>query len=198
MLERVLLIAVASVVLTAHVAWADGTVTRARGCGDKIFVNNNEAYSILTATGGDPPADGDQLVGDVNRIGHTVLFDKETGRSISAIVEDRGLNKAEITQRMTTNCRSLLASSFTSGRVERAIGCGNKFFVNTPQGYALLERLAGGIVNEGDDVQGDFNKAGRATIQNRQSGATLTVFVDDYRLSSSAASHAMARKCRPK
>jgi hypothetical protein len=127
-----------------------------------------------------------------------VLFDKETGRSISAIVEDRGLDKAEITQRIAVHCRSLLASSFTSGRVERAIGCGNKFFVNTPQGYALLERLAGGIVNEGDDVQGDFNKAGRATILNRQSGATLTVFVADYRLSASAASHAMARHCRAK
>jgi hypothetical protein len=198
MFERALLAAVAVGLLTVQMAWADGVVTRAKGCGDKIFVNNAGSYSVLTTTGGEPPADGARLVGNVDRIGHTVLFEQETGRSISAIVEDRGLDKSEVTQRMTTNCRSLLASSFTSGRVERAIGCGNKFFVNTPQGYALLERLAGGTINEGDDVQGDFNKAGRATIQNRQSGAMLTVFVDDYRLSASAATHVMQRKCHAK
>ncbi len=186
----------AAFVAMAAAARADGTVVRAKGCGDKIFVLGTDGYSILTATGGDLPADGDTLTGQTDRIGHAVLFDRNTGRTLSVIVEDRRLDKSQATQRIAIACRSYLASNFTSGRVERATGCRNRILVNTAQGYSVLERLAGGIVADGDEVSGDFNKAGRATITEKRSGATLIVFVEDFRLSAGAASRKMAGYCR--
>lgn len=176
-------------------ARADGTVTRASGCGERIFTSSTAGYSVLVASASDV-ADGDLLTGDLDRIGHVMLLDKNSGRSISAQVEERGLDKSEVTQRIATHCRSLLANTFTTGQVERSEGCGNKLFVDTPKGYAVLERIGGGIVHEGDTLTGNFNKPGRATVQNPQSGTEMTVFVDDFGLSRSALQRQIDRACR--
>jgi len=97
--------------------------------------------------------------------------------------------------RIAASCRSQTAYNLTSGQVERADGCGNKIFVNTPQGYAILELLSGGVIASGDTLTGDFNRAGRATVKNPQTGAGFVVFVDDFQLPKSAATRKIAESC---
>ena len=177
-------------------ARADGTVTRASGCGDKIYATSTNGFAVLVATGPGSVKDGDELRGDLDKIGHVMLYDRTSGRTVSANVEERGLDKGQISQRIATGCRAPLTASFATGRVERSEGCGNKIFVDTPSGFAVLERIAGGIVNRGNTLAGDFNRAGRATVQNRDAGGTLTVFVEDFRLSRSAAQRKIDASCR--
>jgi hypothetical protein len=177
-------------------AFADGTVLRAKGCGDKVFVATENAFSVLTATELGAADDGDKLVGNTDRLGFSAFFIPQSGRRFSASVDERGLSKSEITTRIAASCHSATGARPTSGQVERAAGCGNKIFVNTDQGYAVLERLAGGLVYAGDTLTGDFSRAGRATIKDRQTGAELTVFVDDFQLPKSAAQRKITESCR--
>jgi len=177
-------------------AWADGTVYRVKGCGDRIFVSSGEDYSVLVKTTGDPVAEGDEIIGDVVNIGHPELLDRSTGRTFSAIVEDRHLGRTEINQRIAVRCRSPVGPGLVTGTVERSAGCGNKIFLATPRGYAMLDRSSGGNVSNGDHLTGDFNRSGRATVQNRETGGTLTVFVDDYMMSRAAVNARIAASCR--
>ena len=55
----------AAALLGAAPAYADGTVLRAKGCGDKIFVASDKAYAVLVTTDQIVAVDGDKLVGDV-------------------------------------------------------------------------------------------------------------------------------------
>ncbi|HYM74053.1 MAG TPA: hypothetical protein VET89_13815, partial [Stellaceae bacterium] len=118
-----------ALLLAAGAARADGSVTRAKGCGDKIFAAGVDGYSVLSGLGEGAVADGDQLVGNLEKIGHVTLYDKTAGHSVFAIVEEHGLDKATVTQRIAAACRSFLANTFTTGRVTRTRGCGNKIFV---------------------------------------------------------------------
>lgn len=185
-----------SLLLAALPAHADGSVARAAGCGERIFTASQTGYSVLVAAAPGQVADGDLLTGDLDRIGHVMLLDQNSGRTISAQVEEHGLDKNELAQRIAVHCRSLLANSFVSGRVERSEGCGNKILVDTPKGYAVLERIGGGIANTGDTLTGNFNKAGRASVQDVQTGAMITVFVDDFQISRSAFQRYIDRNCR--
>lgn len=186
---------IASVFVAAAPAFADGTVLRAKGCGDKIFVGGDDGYSVLIASPG-AVDDGDTIVGDLKRIGFGAFYDSKSGRRFSASVDERGLDKSTVTTRIATSCRSQTAYALTSGQVEHADGCGTKIFVNTPQGYAILERLSGGIVANGDTLTGNFNRAGRATVKNLKTGAEFVVFVDDFQLPKSAANRRIAQSCR--
>jgi hypothetical protein len=177
-------------------AFADGTVLRAKGCGDKVFVAGANSYAVLLATEPGAADDGDKLVGDTDRIGYASFLIPQSGRRFSASVEERGLDKSEIGARIAASCRSATDYNLTSGQVERAAGCGNKIFVNTVQGYAVLERLAGGLVYVGDTLTGNFNRAGRGTVKDQQTGAELIVFVDDFQLPKSAAQHKITASCR--
>ena len=182
--------------LNAEPAVADGTVLRAKGCGGKVFVAAATSYSVLAASDASAAADGDKLIGDLDRIGFASFYLPQSGRRFSASIEERGLNKSEITQRIATSCRAATAYNQTSGQVEHATGCGNKIFVNTPNGYAVMERLAGGIVAVGDTLTGDFNRAGRATVTDKQTGGELVVFVEDFQLPKSAATRKITASCR--
>jgi hypothetical protein len=182
--------------LGAAPAYADGTVLRAKGCGDKIFVASENGYSVLAGAGQGVAGDGDKVVGEVDRIGFASFYDPKSGSRFSASIDERGLSKAEINQRIAASCRSATAYGETSGQVERAAGCGNKIFVSTAQGYAVLERLAGGIVAVGDTLNGNFNKAGRATVRNPQTGAEIVVFVDDFQLPKSAELRKIGESCK--
>jgi hypothetical protein len=182
--------------LGAAPAHADGEVTRAKGCGQKIFVSGAHGYSVLSGTVEGMVKDGDVLVGDLELVGHVAIYDRTAGRNVFVMIEEHGLDRSQITQRIATACRSEVANTFTSGQVLRTRGCGNKIFVDATNGFAVLERIAGGTVNEGDTVSGNFNRAGRATVQVKQSGITLTVFVDDFELSRSAIRRKIAETCR--
>ena len=177
-------------------ARADGTVYRAQGCGDTIFVQSANGFSVLQTDAGQGIKEGDQLRGNVEQIGHPTLFDETLGRSVFAIVAERHLGRAEVTARIAARCRSPAGDVTRSAYVSRAAGCGNKIFVNTPQGYAVMERISGGVVADGDTLVGDFTKPGRATVQDRQSGSTLVVFVEDVYLSRSAAERRMTASCQ--
>ena len=177
-------------------ALADGTVLRAKGCGDKIFAGSEKGYSVLIASQQGTADDGDTIVGDLNQIGFGSFYDSKSGRHFTASVDERGLSKSEVGVRIAASCRSQTAYNLTSGQVERADGCGNKIFVNTPQGYAILERLSGGVIVNGDTLTGDFNRAGHATVKNSQTGAEFVVFVDDFQLPKSAAARKIAESCR--
>jgi hypothetical protein len=194
-LLQALTLALLAFLVAAPPARADGTVLRAKGCGDKIFVASGNAYSVLTTTDRDVAEDGDKLVGDADKIGYSSFFIPQSGRRFSASVGERGLDKSQVTQRIAVACRTSGAGNVTSGQVERAAGCGNKIFVNTDQGYAVLERLAGGLVYVGDTLTGDFSRAGRATVKDRQTGAELVVFVDDFQLPKSAAQRKITASC---
>jgi hypothetical protein len=188
--------AAAILAMAPALAFADGTVLRAKGCGDKIFVAGENGYSVLIASQPDAAADGDTLTGDIDRIGFSSFYDSKSGRRFSASIDERGLSKSEVTTRIAASCRSQTAYNFTSGQVEHAAGCGNKIFVNTPQGYAILELLSGGVIATGDTLGGDFNRAGRATVKNPQTGAEYVVFVDDFQLPKSAAARKIAESCK--
>jgi hypothetical protein len=196
MLMRAVFSTLVALAALAAPALADGTVLRAKGCGDKIFVASDKGYSVLAGSGRDAAEDGDRLLGNIDRIGFGSFYSPKSGRRFSAVVAERGLTKPEIDQRIATGCRAANAGNLASGQVERAPGCGNKIFVNTDQGYAVMERLAGGLVYVGDTLSGDFNKAGRATVRDKQTGAELVVFVDDFRLPKSAAERKIAAICR--
>jgi hypothetical protein len=182
--------------LLAAPAFADGTVMRAKGCGEKVFVTTESGYSILVASQADAAKDGDRVVGDTDKIGFGSFYLPDTGRHFSASVDARGLSKSEITTRVATSCRAVGGERLTSGQVERAAGCGNKIFVNTNEGYAVLERLAGGNVYAGDTLVGNFSRAGRATVKDRQTNAELVVFVDDFQLPKSAAQRKIVESCK--
>ena len=192
---RVLLLALA-LLTTAAPAFADGTVLRAKGCGDKVFVSTDRGYSVLRATELGVAQDDDKLVGNTDTIGYQSFFIPESGRRFSAMVEETGLSKPDVTGRIAAICRTAAIERVISGQVERSTGCGNKIFVNTVEGYAVLERLAGGLVYPGDTLIGGFTRAGRTTVKDAQTGAELVVFVDDFELPKSAAQRKITEACR--
>lgn len=189
------LVIVALALAASGPARADGTVFRATGCGDKIFVTSSTGYSILSGIGGTGVADKDELVGTVDGLGHTQLYDRTKGFNFSAETEERRLSREDVTPRIAIACRGENANALTNGTIVRAEGCGNRLFVSTAQGYAVLDRLAGGIVGKDDQVSGDFNKPGRATLKDKQTGSELTVFVEDFMLSRAAADRKMTALC---
>lgn len=189
------LLTVALALAAAGPAWADGTVFRATGCGDKIFVTSTTGYSVLSGIGGSGVADKDELVGTVDGIGRTQLYDRTKGFNFSAEIEERRLSREDALPRVALACRGENANALTNGTVMRADGCGNRMFVSTAQGYAVLDRLAGGVIGKDDQVSGDFNKPGRATLKDKQTGSELTVFVEDFMLSQAAANRKMAALC---
>ncbi len=189
------LVIVALALAASGPARADGTVFRAAGCGDKIFVTSSTGYSILSGIGGTGVADKDELVGTVDGIGHTQLYDRTKGFNFSAEIEDRRLSREDVLPRIAIACRGENANALTNGTVVRADGCGNRLFISTAQGYAVLDRLAGGVVGKDDQVSGDFNKPGRATLKDKQTGSELTVFVEDFMLSRAAANRKMTALC---
>ncbi|HTZ38509.1 MAG TPA: hypothetical protein VMB84_20965 [Stellaceae bacterium] len=195
MLLRALVLALPGLALALPAA-ADGTVLRAKGCGDRVFVASGDSYSVLETSDQGVAADGDKLVGEVDKIGYVSLFIPQSGRRFSATVTERGLDRTAIGQRILESCRAGATGRVTSGYVERAAGCGNKIFVNTAEGYAVLERLAGGLVYAGDTLTGDFSRAGRATLKDSQTGGELVVFIDDFQLPKSAAQRKIAASCR--
>jgi hypothetical protein len=186
---------VALALAAAGPARADGTVFRAEGCGGKIFVTSTTGYSVLSGIGGTRVADKDELVGTVDGIGHTQLYDRTKGFNFSAEIEERRLSREDVLPRIAIACRGENANALTNGSVARADGCGNRIFVETPQGFAVLDRLAGGIVGKDDEVSGDFNRPGRATLKDKQTGSELTVFVEDFMLSRAAANRRMTALC---
>lgn len=182
-------------VLAAWPARADGTAFRAAGCGDKLFVTSLNGFSVLTGIGGSGVADKDELIGKVDGIGHTQIFDKTKGFNFSANVEEARLSREAVMPKVAVSCRGQYVNGLASGQVVRSDGCGNRIFVSAPQGFAVLDRLAGGMVGKDDELTGDFNKPGRATVKDKQTGSTLTVFVEDYRLSRAAADRKMTALC---
>jgi hypothetical protein len=183
-------------IAAAAPARADGTVYRAQGCGDIIFVSTPNGFSVLQTNAGQGIKEGDQLRGNVEQIGHPILFDETQGRSVFAIVAERHLSRTEVTGRIAARCRSPSGDIARSAYVSRAAGCGNKIFVNTPQGFAVMERITGGVVADGDTLVGNFTRPGRTTVQDRQSGSSLVVFIEDVYLSRSAAERRMTASCQ--
>jgi len=185
-----------ALLVAATPALADGTVLRAKGCGDTLFVATEDGYSALIASEPVAVDDGDKIVGDTDRLGFASFFLPQSQRRFAASVDARRLTKSEVSTRIAETCRAASGIRPTSGQVERAAGCGNKIFVNTDEGYAVLERLAGGLVYVGDTLTGNFSRAGRTTVKDRQTNTELVVFVDDFALPKSAAQRKIAATCR--
>ncbi|HEX3952879.1 MAG TPA: hypothetical protein VHW90_04860 [Stellaceae bacterium] len=201
MLIRTVLLSLAlsltTVLFWSAAAYADGTVYRANGCGKYLFVSTTEGYSLLETDGSnDGIKEGDLLTGNVDRIGEPLLFDSTAGRSVFGQVIELRMTPAEVAQRIGIRCRAALGDTIVSGYVLRANGCGTRIFVDAPQGIAVLQRIAGGTVADGDTLMGSFNHPGRTTVQDRQTGSTLVAFVEDLWLSKSAADRKMTTSCR--
>jgi len=95
-----------TLIAAAAPAFADGTVLRAKGCGDKIFVAGERGYSVLIASQQDTVGDGDTIVGDINRAGFASFYDSKSGRHFTASIDERGLDKSVITMSSMTAGRS--------------------------------------------------------------------------------------------
>lgn len=190
------LIAFAAALLSALPARGDGTVFRAAGCGEHIFVQSSPGFSVLRVDSTIGVKEGDQLRGDVDRLGTPTLFDQRLGRSVFAQVIERRLSQTEVNQRIAARCRSAFGDRPVHGYVLRAAGCGSKIFISTPQGFAVLSRIAGGNVADADTLVGSFNRPGRATVEDRQSGSTLVVFIEDLWLSRSAIDRKISASCQ--
>jgi hypothetical protein len=193
---RAFSLAALMLLMTAAPALADGTVFRAKGCDGKVFVSTGRGFSVLRTTEIDVADEGDRLVGDTDKIGYASFFIPQSDRRFSAMVEETGLSKSDVTARVAAICRTAAAERQISGQVERSTGCGNKIFVDTVEGYAVLERLAGGLVYPGDTLTGGFTHAGRTTVKDKQTGADLVVFVDDFALPKSAGQRKITESCR--
>ncbi|MGH7095717.1 MAG: hypothetical protein ACREFB_19575, partial [Stellaceae bacterium] len=102
-------------VIVAGPARADGTVLRAAGCGGKIFVSSVSGYSVLTGIGAEGVRDGDALIGKVDTIGYIELYDRTRGINFSATIEQRNLDRSEVTPRIAVACRSLFQNGLTTG-----------------------------------------------------------------------------------
>ncbi len=195
MRSRSVLLALAAILVVAAPAWADGTVYRAQGCGDYIFVSTLTGFSVLESSASSGVKDGDELHGNVADIGQPLLFDTTSGRSVFARVAELNLSRTEVTQRIAVRCRAASGEVVVSGYVSRSTGCGNNIFVNAPKGYAILERIAGGEVADGDTLSGPLDRPGRITVEDKQSHSTLVVFVKEVWLSKSAVGRKMAAFC---
>jgi hypothetical protein len=186
----------AALMFAAPPASADGTVARAAGCGDRMFVSTINGYSLLSGVGGQHIAERDELVGETDKPGYAQLYDKTSGRHFAAVVEAHGLGRGEFAQRAAGLCREAARPyGFATASVVRSEGCGSRIIVSGPQGFAVLDRLAGGTVYKDDSLSGDFNKPGRARVTDKQTGAALIVYVEDYRLDRSAAERKMRALC---
>lgn len=182
--------------LAALPALADGTVLRVSGCGDKVFVSNQSAFSVLVGAQPGATSDGDKLIGPTERLGFASFYIPQSGRRFSASVDEAGLTKNEVTQRIAATCHAVPGNRIISGYVERAAGCGNKIFVNTLEGYVVMERIAGGVVYAGDTLIGNFGRAGRTTVKDHMTNEELIVFIDDFQLPKSAAQRKITDSCR--
>jgi len=60
----------------------------------------------------------------------------------------------------------------------------------------VLERIAGGVVADGDTLTGNFNIPGRTTVEDKQSASSSVVFVEDLWLSKSAVQRKRRASCR--
>lgn len=195
MLLKFGLVLLAVALFGAAPARADGTVFRATGCGDYLFVQTPTGFSVLRGNA-EGVKDGDALQGNVEQFGMVSLFDQTAGRSVFAQVSELHLTQPDIVQRVGIRCRSPLGETVVNGNVSRSAGCGSKIFVNTPQGYAVLERIAGGEVADGDTLSGPFNRPGRVTARDSQSNAEVVVFVDELWLSASAVQRKIQQSCQ--
>src|ERR1700733_10967996 len=100
-------------------AFADGTVLRAKGCGDKVFVATENAYSVLRATELGAADDGDKLVGNTDRLGFSSFFIPQSGRRVwqqDLRQHGSGLRGAGAAGRRPCVCRRYTDRRFQPGR----------------------------------------------------------------------------------
>ncbi len=74
-------------------------------------------------------------------------------------------------------------------------GCGSRFIVSAPLGYAILEWFGGNMPVVGDTIVGDFESYGMKSIYNLRAGASTQVWVEDFWLSRDRAMTKMADLC---
>src|SRR5712691_6531617 len=99
------LIALAFEPFWASPAVADGVVYRIRGCGDHLFVSTQTGFSVLSGNIAGGVKERDELRGDVERVGHSRLFDRTAGTSVIAVVEEVRMDKAEADRRIAAHCQ---------------------------------------------------------------------------------------------
>src|SRR5262249_53164824 len=160
------LVGYASIVLACCAFWlsparADGVVYRVRGCGEYLFATTQTGDAVLAGNISSAVKERDELRGNIERLGVATLFGPPAETSVSANVQEVRLDKAEADRRIAIHCRVPWAERIVSGSVSRV--CGNTIFVDTVNGYAVLERLAGGVVAVNDELSGNFDRPGNAS-----------------------------------
>src|ERR1700734_3837922 len=97
-------------------AVADGTVLRAKGCGDKVFVSTENGYSVLVASETGVADDGDKIVGNTDSPGFSSFYLPDKGTRFSASVDARNLAKSDVTTQIAAYCRTAGGERMTSGQ----------------------------------------------------------------------------------
>lgn len=82
------------------------------------------------------------------------------------------------------------------GVVTHRIASCDYFVVQAPNGYAVLEWYGGSEPDKGDIIVGDFEAYGMKDVFNLTSDTTLTVWVDDFYLSSRSALEKLVEQCQ--
>lgn len=179
--------------LPSVIAHADGTVLRAKFCGNLLFVSTTHGVSVLELSSPREIAAGDYLVGEVEKIGHTSVFDRTAGLTFQIVTEHR-LSEWDTSAHIATYCHEPQPEAKSIGTVSAV--CQGKTIVDTPEGFAVLEVISNGIAAKGDHLVGLINRIGRTTVLNKDSGATISVFVDDIMLSRAALQRKSPKDCR--
>lgn len=82
-----------------------GTVISATGCHNRFTVNTRNGYSIIDFIGGQPVIENDQLDGDLQTIGPTLLINKTRHGSVKAFVELSRLSLSQFQSERRILCR---------------------------------------------------------------------------------------------
>jgi hypothetical protein len=82
-----------------------GTVITATGCHNRFTVYTRNGYSIIEFLGGQPVIENDQLDGDMETVGVTLLMNKTRHGNVKAYVEMSRLSLSRFQSERQVLCR---------------------------------------------------------------------------------------------
>jgi len=77
---------------------------------------------------------------------------------------------------------AFFSTSLSAAKGEVMIEKGDYFVVDTDNGYTVMERRSGGLINEGDKIVGNLNSYGFKDVYNLSNGNESRVYIEDYRM----------------
>jgi hypothetical protein len=89
------------------VAYADavkGIVVFDKGCGSRIIIETRLGYILAEWYGGNLPAEGDVLVGELNSYGFKDIYNLTSDASSRLYIDDYMMSRSRVTERLRDKC----------------------------------------------------------------------------------------------